>query len=204
MTPPQDTHDPVIELTVDERKLVRRVLIRTALAIVFFITAMGLVGLLVKDEVIALSQGFVNEFGAWGVALGFFLPDSLAVPLPHEIFLAFGLLGDLDFYTIAVFASVGSLLGGVCGFLAARVVGHTKRFKRFMAGRGRVAHYLVERHGAKALAASALTPLPYSVFAWICGALGMRFTRFFVVSQLRIVRVVFYLWLVQLGVINLM
>ena len=44
--------------------------------------------------------------------------------------------------------------------------------------------------------------MPYSFVCWTAGALGMDFRRFWLVSLLRIVRVVFYLWLIHVGVLT--
>ncbi len=55
------------------------------------------------------------------------------------------------------------------------------------------------KHGATAVAVAAITPLPYSIFCWAAGAGRISFKSFFFVSQLRIIRVALYLYLIQLG-----
>ena len=61
---------------------------------------------------------------------------------------------------------------------------------------------LVRRYGAYALALTALTPLPYSLGCWACGALKMRFSLFLWVSLLRIPRVAGYLALIYFGLLT--
>ena len=61
---------------------------------------------------------------------------------------------------------------------------------------------LVERYGVIALAATALTPLPFSLGCWAAGALKMPFSTFFAVALLRIPRVAGYLALIYFGLIS--
>ena len=53
------------------------------------------------------------------------------------------------------------------------------------------------RYGVVALGVAALTPLPYSIICWACGATGMRLSIFLTVSLLRIPRVFAYLWFIE-------
>jgi membrane protein YqaA with SNARE-associated domain len=172
--------------------------------IVVLMIAIGVVGFVIRDEVISLSRAFVDATGAWGVLIGFFIPDAFTVPVPHEAFLAFGLMGGLDFWVIGAYASVGSVCGGCVGYGMTRWLGHTAWFQALLERRG-AAHsrVLIEKYGVLALALGALTPLPYSIMAWTCGALGMRFLPFLLTSLLRVPRVFFYLWLVELGVVEI-
>ena len=73
------------------------------------------------------------------------------------------------------------------------------RFQRFVEGRGKDAWESVRRYGAAALALGALSPLPFSICCWASGALKLRPDIFFVVALLRIPRVAFYLWLIDIG-----
>jgi membrane protein YqaA with SNARE-associated domain len=75
----------------------------------------------------------------------------------------------------------------------------TARFRRFIEGRGRNAWESVRRYGAGALALGALSPLPFSICCWAGGALRIRPSIFLAVALLRIPRVAFYLWLIQIG-----
>ena len=173
--------------------------------ILVLMVALGVVGFLVREEVVRFSRGFVEIAGGWGVMAGFFVPDAFTLPVPHEAFLAFGLMGGLGFWEIGLYASVGSIAGGCLGYGLTRRLGHTAWFKQFLVRRGAgQSRLLIARYGVVALALGAVSPLPYSIMCWACGALGMRFTPFFLTSLLRIPRVFFYLWLVEIGVLQLM
>lgn len=65
-----------------------------------------------------------------------------------------------------------------------------------------MAQRVLDRYGMKAVAVAALTPLPYSIFCWAAGAGRLSFKLFLLVSTLRFVRVVGYLYLIQLGLFS--
>jgi len=155
-----------------------------------------------RDAVLGGARWFVDTLGPWGVALGFFLPDLTALPLPHDVFLALGRLGGLSFGTLVVWASAGSILGGLGAWAAGRAVAGTRWFEARSGKRVRRARAVFSRHGAWALALSAVSPLPYSLLAWAAGGLGMPLGRFAAISLLRIVRVALYLGLIDEGFVR--
>lgn len=55
----------------------------------------------------------------------------------------------------------------------------------------------MERYGLLALALAALTPLPYSLVCWACGATKVRTVPFILVSLLRVPRVAIYLLIIE-------
>jgi membrane protein YqaA with SNARE-associated domain len=181
---------------------IRKVTWQATLAIFVVLGALVLAGKFLWEPVHALAHLFVEHLGGLGVAVGFFLPDGFNVPMPVDIFSTLGWLGGLGFWWVVFCASIGSLSGGCCGFWIGRKLRHTRWFKRLMQGRGAEVHGLVVHYGGQALAIAALTPIPYSIACWSCGALDMRFKRFCLISLLRIPRVAGYLWLIQIGVIS--
>ena len=142
----------------------------------------------------------VRDFGELGVFVGFYVPDAFTLPLPNDAFSMFGLLGGLSFTTVVIAGSLGSILGGATGYLLGKwAFSRSVRLRQMMEARGLAR---VRRDGAFALALGAITPLPYSVFCWSAGAVGMRWSVFFAVSTLRVVRVAGYLWLIRMGVLQ--
>lgn len=184
--------------TLDARKLGLQVL---AVGVGFTALIVGL-GAWLWEPVHAVSEGFVAYLGGPGLFMGFFFPDAFSVPLPVDIFTTFGLLGGMPFWEVVAWASAGSLLGGCVGY---RVGGWLRRFawfKRVYGKRAEEMDRLVERYGALGLAFTALTPLPYSLGCWACGALKMRVSTFLLVSLLRIPRIAGYLALIHFGLLT--
>ena len=175
---------------------------RTLMVLVGLVLVLFVVGAIFRDEVVAGSVAFVETFGPMGVALGFFIPDATALPLPHDVFLAAGRLGGLSFGTIVVWASTGSILGGCTAYGVARMLAGTDWFEKRSGKKVQQARALFEKYGAAALALSAVSPLPYSLLAWASGGLGLSPGRFFGISLLRILRVAGYLWAIDLGFVQ--
>jgi membrane protein YqaA with SNARE-associated domain len=169
----------------------------TVLGLVGLVIGLFVLGLLLHDELLATGGWFVARFGALGVFLAFRGLDCVFLPVPHDTFLMLGMAGGLSLWTVSLAGSVGSLVGGSVGYLIARKVAHRPRFQQLLQTRGRKAYLLVRKYGMVGVAMGALSPLPYTLCAWAAGALEMRFSRFFLVSLLRIPRVFFYAWLIE-------
>lgn len=189
---------PVEPLNLDARKLGLQVL-GVGVAFTALIVTLGA---MLWEPVHALSEGFVEYLGGPGLFMGFFFPDAFSVPLPVDIFTTFGLLGGLSFVEVVAWASAGSLTGGYVGYHVGGWLRRFEWFKRFYGKRAEEMDQLVTRYGAYALAATALTPLPYSLGCWAAGALKMPMSTFVLVSLLRIPRVAGYLTLIHFGLVT--
>jgi membrane protein YqaA with SNARE-associated domain len=182
----------------------RRLLRQMAYGLVGVIVAVTALAYTFRDPLLALSRRFVETFGGPGVALGYFLPDALFMPIPQEAVKTFALLGGMGFWEIVAWGVLGTLLGGPVGYWGGRLLARRPRVATMLARRGARAHAIVSRYGAHGVAIGALTPLPYSLTCWAAGALGLRFRTFLLVSLLRIPRVIFFLWLIELGALTVL
>ncbi|MCB9796322.1 MAG: VTT domain-containing protein [Alphaproteobacteria bacterium] len=163
----------------------------------------GLVAVLFLDTFKAMGAWFVGHLGPVGVGLGFFIPDALTLPVPHEGIVALAVAGGMNFWVIGGSACVGSLVGGSTGWLLGKKLSGTDLFYRVMGNKGPQARALMQRYGDKAVIIAAVSPIPYSLMAWSAGALGMEFPRFLWLSLWRIPRVFFYLFLIEQGLVSL-
>ena len=179
-----------------------RILKTTVLGIALLIVAMIVVTYAFRNQILALGKDFVDLLGPVGVALGWFLPDALTLPIPADAIKMLAMTGGMDFWTIVIFAGGGSVIGGCIGFQIGRYVANWRSFKQFMDRRGGEVNRLMRRYGPLALMIAVLTPVPYSIACWGSGALNMRFKTFFLISLLRIPRVAFYLLLIDQGVLQ--
>jgi membrane protein YqaA with SNARE-associated domain len=182
----------------------KRLIKQMAWGLVALVLLIGLLAYQFRDPLMAISRRFVETFGGPGVALGYFLPDALFMPIPQEAVKTFALLGGMPFWDIVLWASLGTLLGGPVGFWGGRLLAKRPRVAALLAGRGARAHGIVARYGTLGLAIGALTPLPYCLTCWAAGALRMPFRTFLLVSLLRIPRVIFFLWLIKLGALTVL
>jgi uncharacterized membrane protein YdjX (TVP38/TMEM64 family) len=165
---------------------------------------MAAVGALYRDELKAFSGALVETFGGPGVAGAWLVLDFFPGPvLPQDLFTAFALLGGMGFWETAAWASLGSLSGASLGWLAARrLARHPAYLWSIQRGAARRVYHLVERNRALTLAVGAISPLPFSVAVWACTATGIRYRQLLLLSLLRPVRIIFYMWLMEIGAIN--
>lgn len=154
-----------------------------------------------REPLLCVSRAFVERGGGPGVAFGYFIPDAFTVPIPNDAFSAIGIAGGLGFWEVVAWATLGSVAGGCTGWLIGRLLRRTRRLTRFLSGRGARLGPLIRRRGAWIVAVAAVTPLPYSVSAWVAGATQMPLPLFMAVSLLRVVRVAASLYLIELGLL---
>jgi membrane protein YqaA with SNARE-associated domain len=182
----------------------RNLLLKLVGGVIALIAGLLVVGYLWRQQLLGLGQWFVENLGGPGIAITFLVPDAVAVPVPQDAIMALALFGGLKFWTVVAWATAGSLLGGSAGLLLGRLLGHTAWYRRMAARGGFDGTYLVRRYGHIALAVGALTPVPYSIVCWASGAFGVRYLPFLSISLLRFVRVSGYLWLVDIGVVQIL
>lgn len=175
----------------------KRILIQTAVALVALVGGLAALSYFFKPQLEALSREFISWSGVWGVGLGFFLPDALTLPIPPDTFLVAGHLGGLGFWDMLVWASAGSVLGGTAGYLMIRSLSRRPSVQPWLDPKLKKGREFMDRYGLIALALGALTPLPYSMICWACGAAGVRLVPFVLVSLLRVPRVAIYLLLIE-------
>jgi len=181
----------------------KKLTLQFALGLLALIAALGLLGYFFKEPLFTVSRWFVDTFGPFGVALGFFIGDVFPNIAPHDAFLMFALIGGLPFWTITLYAYAGSIAGiSICYFIG-RAMRQTRWLTNFLTKSGLRNHERANRFGLTLLVLGALTPLRFTVGGLACGAVEVPFWKFFLVAQVRILRVVGTLWLIKVGVMNL-
>ena len=175
----------------------KRILIQTIIALVGLAVGLTALSHFFRPEMESLSRQFIDWAGVWGVGLGFMIPDALTLPIPPDTFLVAGHLGGLAFWPMTLWGGLGSVLGGTSGFLMIRTLSKRPMIQRWLEGKIKRGANFMERYGLLALALAALTPLPYSLVCWACGATKVRTVPFILVSLLRVPRVAIYLLIIE-------
>ena len=157
----------------------------------------------VREPALVVGRMFVETVGAPGVFVAFYVLDLVFLPIPHEAFSGLALFGGVGFWEVTAYATAGSILGGSTGFAISRRVGRTPWFLAMIERRGKKARRIVERHGRLGLVLGAISPLPYAPCTWAAGAFQFPWPTFLAISVLRLPRIAFYLWLIQLGLFHL-
>ena len=180
-----------------------KAILQTAGGVLLIVAGTALLGLLMPNQVSWASRVFVETFGSWGVLVGVYLSDFLTVPIPPDAYLAAARIGGMPYPVVVAAGSVGSILGGLTGYVVARRFADSAWFVARSGDGVARAERLFDRYGGYALACAAVTPLPYSLLSYASGSLGLPVQRYLLISLLRVPRVAAYLWALELGVIDL-
>lgn len=186
---------PMPEGEVDAKKLLWQLVVGVVLIILLFA---GL-GYFVQEPVEAFAKAWVNATGLVGLFAATVVLDSLPAPIPPDVFMGFALLGGKSLWQASLVTGVASVFGGNLAWLLGRSSARIAWVRRLLEGRGKQSAYLVARNARLAIVLGALTPLPFSVSCIAGGAVGMPWVQLFPLTLLRIPRMMFYLYIMQLG-----
>jgi membrane protein YqaA with SNARE-associated domain len=156
-------------------------------------------GYWVRAPVEAFAQVWVDQTGLVGLFLATVVLDSVPAPIPPDVFMGFTFLGGESWLRASMVTGLGSVVGGNLAWLIGHYSTRTEWMRKFLAGRGRQSAYLVHRNARLAITLGALTPLPFSVSCLAGGAVGMPWAQLMPLTLLRIPRMAFYLYVMQLG-----
>ena len=172
-------------------RTVRRVIL--GLSLLVLISAV--VGFLSHDVIEAKASTFVDQHGLWGILLATCFTDTFF--LFQEPILLVGWTGGLGFWSTAVAASIGSIWGGLNGWLLGRLLGKTPWIAKRINTSSVDA--FMRKYGGWAVAVAALTPFPYGVATWASGATHVPLLHVLAGSLLRFPKILVYLWMLTLG-----
>ncbi len=110
-------------------------------------------------------------------------------PIPPDVLLiALSLSRPKKAFRWAFFCSVGSVLGGMAGYVLGwhfmALIGHRILDFYHLADKYEVVQHLYQKYDAWAVAAAGFTPLPYKLFTIAAGAFEINFAIFMVASAL--------------------
>jgi len=109
--------------------------------------------------------------------------ESSFFPIPPDVLLiAMAILRPEMAFKLALICSVGSVLGGMFGYLIGWVGGRPLLHKFFSDSKIQVVKSAFEKYEVWAIAVAGFTPIPYKVFTLSAGAFEIPFKPFALVS----------------------
>ena len=175
-----------------------RQLVRFVLGLVALLGVVTLVAHLLRPQLEGIGQGFVDRFGYVGMAVGTLLADGFQFPVPPQFYMLLAVASGLPAVWVITAIALGSLLGGLSGFLLSRKLRHVPWLKRRIASHpalGRMRDAL----GTKSLIALSISPVAFSWLIYFCGFSRYPWRFAWLLCALRIPKVVLYYWLVRAG-----
>ncbi len=130
------------------------------------------------------------------VILFIWIVDTFIVPASVDVL--FPLL-NWPWYKITFIFGLTSAFAGVCGYFLGDAIGHLKFMKRIMSSFSKEGTLLINRYGAWAVVAAALTPIPFSTVVWLSGILKVPFRKVVIACFARIPRMALYFLILNKG-----
>jgi membrane protein YqaA with SNARE-associated domain len=174
--------------------------LRFALGLVMLLALVVLLVRTLRPELESVGTWFVQRFGLAGVAAGAFIADGFHFPVPPQFYMLLATAARADPVAILAATSVGSLLGGVTGYLIARRLGHIRALSRWL-GRvgGKAGELLGQRYPYRSAVLASCTPMAFSVLCYLAGLFGVRRGPLLVLLAFRVPKLVLYYYLVRVG-----
>ena len=176
------------------RAHVRRGLWRGLAGLVGLFLAVGVIGAVYDQELLAFTAWAYARLGVPALVAILLVSDTFTSPVPPQLVLLVMANSPLHAHwtTVVPALALMSAAAGTTGYFLATRLGHT-RFGHLMVGRLREENRaVIDRWGTLGLVLCALTPIPYSISCWAAGALHVRWRSFVWVPILRIPRFVLY------------
>lgn len=179
--------------------LLRDNLLKAVLALVVFVLAMGVLGLVLEEELTTGTAWVVERIGFVGLCLILLVTDTLVTPFPPDLLLVVIAKSRLAEHWPGYVVALGfvSVVAGMLGWGIGRWLGH-RPFARNLFGEFREDHReFIRKYGFWAVVIGSITPLPFSVTCWSAGVMGLRFATVLSAALLfRVPRFVVYYWLI--------
>jgi len=125
---------------------------------------------------------FIESFGLMG-AFVISLLESFILPIPTALIIAPLAAMGFDPLLITVVCTVGSVIGAAIGYYLGMKLGRPAADKLISKQMPRV-EKMYEKYGAWAVLISAFSPIPFKVFTWMSGILGLDFKKFIIASAI--------------------
>jgi membrane protein YqaA with SNARE-associated domain len=175
-------------------------LLKAVIALVAFVAAVTLLGLLFEDQLAEGATWVVDRIGFPGMALILLVTDTLVTPFPPDLLLVMIAKSRLaeDWPRYVLMLGLISVTAGMLGWSIGRWLGHRRPVQRWFGEFKEDRHDFIRRYGFWAVVIGAITPLPYSVTCWSAGVLGIRWGTVLLASLLsRLPRFFLYYWLLS-------
>src|SRR5687767_4478328 len=147
-----------------------------------FVLVMIFVASTFRGPLEELGRSFVARFGYAGMALGTFIADGFHFPIPPQFYMLLAVSSGASNVHALLAIAIGSLSGGVVGFVAARKLARFSIISKKLERTTKFVERAFARFGYGAALLASLSPLPYSVLCAIAGAHQVGWRIFTLIS----------------------
>jgi membrane protein YqaA with SNARE-associated domain len=170
---------------------------RWIFGIAAFVVGMALLASAFREPLEGLGRRFVARFGYGGMALGTFFADGFQFPVPPQFYMLVSVSSRASPLASLGAIAIGSLAGGLVGFVGAGKLASLPIISRRLARSERLVTRALERFGYFSALLASLSPVPYSVLCLLSGSHRLGFRFFALLSLCRLPRLVFFYWVIR-------
>jgi len=176
---------------------IKHVLLIVSILIIFALSIIFL------NELKAASEKLFSLYGLAGIAAMVFMMDVVIQPVSPDVVIISSTLGGANLLRAALVGGCGSVAAGIAGYFFGKKIGSKGLKGLFSSKHFEKGEALFKKFGLWAVAAGALTPVPFSVVCWSAGIYKMKFSIFILTSFLtRITRFFIMGWIGYLFFVN--
>jgi membrane protein YqaA with SNARE-associated domain len=171
--------------------------------LIVLILAIFALSMIFLEELRNVSRKLFSHYGLAGVALMVFVMDVVIQPISPDVVIISATLGGANLLKAALVGAGGSVAAGIAGYFIGKKIGNKGLKGLFSPKHLEKGEALFKKYGMWAVAAGALTPVPFSAVCWSAGIYKMNFPVFIITTVLtRIPRFFLMGWVGYMFFIN--
>lgn len=133
------------------------------------------------EAFVQVAQNFVQSYGLAGTLIISVL-ESFIFPVPTAAFIASSCALGIDPFVVACVSTMGSIFGGLIGYLLGFYFGHPIALRLFHEEKVEKVMEWFDKYGAGAVFIAGFTPIPFKVFTIAAGIAEMRIVPFIIAA----------------------
>lgn len=191
--------DSSTERPDDDAFSLRTLVLETIVLTVALVAAVGIAGYLFRSPLERMARWLIDVLGYAGLFAGVFAADAFTFPLPPDVYLFISIASGASVTLTLLSCSTSSVIAGNVAYSIGPYIENIPILRDRLEDFRSRGEYLFGQWGGRAVAIAALTPVPFSIVAWLAGIYRMPYRWFFVASLARVPRIVGYYALYTYG-----
>lgn len=176
-----------------------RLLVRIAAGLLALLVFSAALAHTFHSQLEAIGHAFVDRFGVPGMVIGTAISDGFHFLVPPQFYMLMGITSGVPALTTLAAVNLGSFIGGWFAYFLGGKLSHFKPLALRLKRPSELAHSAFQRYGDWALLVVSIMPITYAALCYLCGLTRLSKRGFFIITLIRIPRLVAYYYLVRLG-----
>lgn len=177
----------------------RRLVVETIVITVVLVGGVAVAGYLFRSPLQQMAEWLIDVLGYGGLFVGVFLADAFTFPVPPDVYLFLSIASGASVTLTLLSCASASIIAGNVAYLIGPYIQQIPFLRQRLEDFRPRGEYLFQKWGGRAVAIAALTPVPFSIVAWLAGIYRTPYQWFATATLVRIPRIVGYYALYAYG-----